>query len=1664
MDDAFSLFDQPIEAPYPGLRPFQSHESSIFFGRDEHVADMLTVLENRRFLAVVGPSGGGKSSLVLAGLIPALRRGELLTQRSNDWRFIVFRPGDSPYSNFAESTQRHLVPKSSGKRFHDGDVTLTEVVLRGSPFGFLDVLRDANVDDTANVLVLVDQFEELFRFRSQDAIVGEAAAKRRDDSAMFVQLLLETAKQTRRPVNVMLTMRTDFLGDCDIFDGLPQAINQSQYLTPRLNPSQLTQAITQPIQKPPFHGEVAAELVHQILNEIGTGRDELPVVQHALFRTWQKASERHPNGDVRLSLQEYNDVGALKLALSNHADAILDECKERGLAHVVEKVFRGLCERASSGQLIRRPATIQRLKDEAGVDVTLAQVKDVVEAYRRSDCCFLTPPADRKLSEDSRVDLSHEAIIRQWQVLKNDWICREEDSKRRLLRVIDDFEKYSELRGNPISGVELDDVEKWWREQAPTAAWIDRYSGKKLGFAQRRSAPLGDHDDTRAAVNEFIAFCRSEQNRREKEIVDSAAQARETETKRRLAEAKAQSARRWVTITGGIAFVAILFAISAVLSFLEASAARDTAKSNANDAEENAKEAREQESFAKKAGEEAKQNAVLANQNAREAKQNALEAKRESSRAFWQIAAAARDSGNSVKATHALLQVESALEAAGASKEELENLSLAEQFTSANIVQTISGFGSNAVSNKSRSRLVSWGEDHLPKLWKLDGDQQISSVEAPMASIEQMHQDSSSQASKSTSLDRSQRGGESQRVDASQQVDVSQREDLSQRLRIRGDRTILGVAYSSDDSKFVVWRADGSLFVQNANDATVIWKGEVDARIVGAGFDSQAETVFCWNSAGTIRSWRLSDGEAFPTMKLDPVDGIEGALLSADKAKLLTWSYSGRFDLWDLKNGRPIPIIKNVADAVEHVGSQKALTRPRDLPYFVGAWSKNGALVVTASRNAPVRVWDVNTGECTSLRHDGRIRGVAFRNEDQEILTWGDNGKVMLWTLLPRPPGGNQDSADTVIEPTFVIDNFSEVIGLQLNADESKFICWGGDSACLWDLTIQKRDLQSPQNTAIQEQRLPTEERFAPIPQRANPKRKLIQSWRHTSSVLNAQFNSDESLVLTLCSDNTAFVWSVTAPRAMQSFGNESPLRGGQFTLRESQVLTWYADGTLKRWNSKHPRLSDEFNRDPDEQSEPTLEEGSSSPIQAPRPATQAPRPVIAAPSPPPGKQPSDSNVTSKLAIELESRIADVVFSETSHRLLMRRIDSNQISSLSAYEFLNDRHRRLPSAGQPFRNGRDCQGVLISRDGSKCLTWSHNTLASMLGDTVLWDLQNSTAVQRFNHSRENSAVRSVTWSDDETRILTLGLDNTAYLWQTDKTVPVQQFKHLSEKTSQAEVKLDGAVLSVDGKRILTWGSDLTARLWDAASGNEVQRFVHGAPIRSAEFATGQGNNITVLTWTGREAEPAATFSVPAFTLPSILGLQSNRSVGSLAGEAHLWQLGHDSPIATLRHDTAVNGATLSFDATKILTCSNDGTAVLWDLPAKSRLRVLRHAGPVLGARFLRNGFCIVTWSKDGTAGLWDVNRTLPLAVLKHEAAVVGVQINREETRMLTWSDDGSAKWWDISDHDKGRSAKDRRVEFEVRSETRLDDDGEIVPLNQKELEEKRALLQKQAAN
>ena len=210
--------------PFPGLRPFREDEEHLFFGRENQVDTLVDTLAATRFLAVVGTSGCGKSSLVNSGLRPALHRG-LMATGGTRWSMVQFRPGGDPIRAMA----RALVAEKG--LFEDPGLKvvslleIVEVTLRMSKLGLVDIFAQARLPAGSQLLVIVDQFEELFRYRKTEG----GGPDRAQDAVAFVNLLLEARAQPSGPIHIVLTMRSDFLGDCAQLPGLAEAINTGQY-------------------------------------------------------------------------------------------------------------------------------------------------------------------------------------------------------------------------------------------------------------------------------------------------------------------------------------------------------------------------------------------------------------------------------------------------------------------------------------------------------------------------------------------------------------------------------------------------------------------------------------------------------------------------------------------------------------------------------------------------------------------------------------------------------------------------------------------------------------------------------------------------------------------------------------------------------------------------------------------------------------------------------------------------------------------------------------------------------------------------------------------------------------------------------------------------------------------------------------------------------------------------------------------------------------------------------------------------------------------------------------------------------------------------------------------------------------------------------------------
>lgn len=449
--------------PFPGLRPFDTGESLLFFGRDGLSDTLLKKLRATRFVAVVGTSGSGKSSLVRAGLLPALQSGFMMDAGSS-WRVALFRPINNPIHNLAKSLLDCDMFPADAPAEESERLSLIEKSLRRSSLGLIEAARSAAMSRSENLLIVADQFEEVYRFEPSPEVEHPD-----DEASEFVKLLLEATRQTDVPIYVILTMRSDYLGESARFWGLPEAINKGQFLIPRMDDDERREAIEGPLKV--RGAKISWPLVNRLLNDAGDDPRQLPILQHALMRTWEYWSSHHTNSEA-LNLCHYDngEVGGMKEALSIHADAAFQELTDEQQV-IAEKMFKRLTEKGQGKREGRLPATVGEIAKIAGVDMNV--LLPVIEVFRKEGRSFLMPSAKVPLTSSTLIDISHESLISGWTRLSG-WVEEEAYAAKTYRRLAEDALLYPDQKGL-LTNPELAFTLKWQSDRKPNETWARRY-------------------------------------------------------------------------------------------------------------------------------------------------------------------------------------------------------------------------------------------------------------------------------------------------------------------------------------------------------------------------------------------------------------------------------------------------------------------------------------------------------------------------------------------------------------------------------------------------------------------------------------------------------------------------------------------------------------------------------------------------------------------------------------------------------------------------------------------------------------------------------------------------------------------------------------------------------------------------------------------------------------------------------------------------------------------------------------------------------------------------------------------------------------------------------------------------------------------------------------
>lgn len=558
--------------PFPGLRPFTQEEDYLFFGREEQTLELLQRLASNRFVAVVGTSGSGKSSLVRCGLLSELLGGRMLDAGAS-WEIAVTHPGGNPLALLSEALlDADLYDREAEHARENLLATLSR-----SHFGLVEAVKQAGLGVETNFLLVVDQFEEIFRF-------NEAGQRQQEAANEFVSLLLEAAAQKAVPIYIVLTMRSDFIGECGQFEGLAEMVNRGEFLIPRLSRDQFKRVIEGPIKV--ASGQIAPRLLQRLLNDLGQQADQLPCLQHALMRTWNVWAAK---GDAEaLDLDDYQRVGKMSQALSLHADEIYESLASDRQRELCQGMFQALTVEESNSRGIRRPQRLGRLCQI--LEVEPDELRPIIDAYRQRGVTFLMPSPEVELTEQTIVDISHESLMRVWTRLRQ-WVEEETQAAGIYHRLSESADLHAAGKAGMYRDPELGIALAWQESKRPNAAWAERY---RLGFGRAISFLEASQ---RASVAE--------------EQVREAARQRELEQAQQLAEAQqlrlAQqqlAAGRLRKLIAGLAVVAVIAGVACVIALF--------ANRRANRLAENARQNEEQAKLSAQRAEESRQETAIA--------------------------------------------------------------------------------------------------------------------------------------------------------------------------------------------------------------------------------------------------------------------------------------------------------------------------------------------------------------------------------------------------------------------------------------------------------------------------------------------------------------------------------------------------------------------------------------------------------------------------------------------------------------------------------------------------------------------------------------------------------------------------------------------------------------------------------------------------------------------------------------------------------------------------------------------------------------------------------------------------------------------------------------------------------------------------------------------
>ncbi|MDZ8263543.1 eIF2A-related protein [Nostoc sp. ChiQUE01b] len=1153
---------QPDKNPYRGLAAFGSNpeDTQFFYGRTALIDELLEKLWQQNFLAVLGASGSGKSSVVQAGLLNAIQQGQ--RRDTANWHILpVITPGDDPLASLATAFIKPNDPVGRKPRY------ISRLKEKGAEF-----LAELVSEHQQNPVVLViDQFEEVFT-------LCKDSQKRQDffDCLMDVLTLPNESIDVNNTaaLRVVITMRADFLGKCleQDYAGFAENLKNNTATVTPLTKEELEDVIIKPAEVVGLNVENA--LVQKMIEDVQGSPSSLPLLQYALTELWelwhQDWQQRGTAAGNTLTLTNYVQIGEVKGALEKQADKVYDSLsqQEQGVA---KKIFLELTEPGEGTEDTRKRILKNDLINDQHpkelLDPVISQLADarLVVTNTVSNVTTVSEteqPDDTASQAKVVIDIAHEALIRHWKRLRS-WINENRDAlrtERKLKAAAKDWQDNQENSDYLWPGARLVEANDYY-EKYLSLGRLDQITQK---FIQ------GSRDKQKRLENE------EKRLRQEKEKqIQSLNQAL---TKSQLQE----KAARVQNLIPTQPLDALLLAVEAVKTNLDWI-------SNSNKDEISVKKPIAIDILANKPGEIlGVVQASLYEAAARAIVPNVCE---EPQAAINSIAFSYKGE----------MIISSTLNMAyfwdSSGKTLLKKLPLCKD----------KNYDVNSIAFCSESRKIAGAcSDNIVRVWSFEGEgEPLYTLQEHQKAVKSVAFSPDGKTIVSGSEDKTIRlwnidgqpiksrllGKHKDRVNAvafspNGQMIVSGSKDKTIRLwNINGQPIKSRLLGKHDQSvTAVAFSPNGEMIVSGSEDTTVcLWHIERglekqlrghDGWVHSVAFSPNGQMIVSGSEDKTVRLWDI-EGRPVGHPLRGHSDRVSAVAFSPDRQMIVSGSYDTKMILWAIINHNPILELSDHKDSVNAV-----------------AFSPDGKMIVSGSSDNTLRLWNSNTGESLLHGHKNNVNAVAFSPDGKMIVSGSSDKTLRLWNSQTgeyiRQLDGHEDSVNAV---AFSPNGQMIVSG----SSDSTIRLWNIQGECIATKVINSRFGCQVFSVAFS----PNGKMIATVSSAGNSGGKLCLwninnncitklwcKWRKTS-IQCVAFSPNGEIIATGSSDGKLSLWNIkgddfegTKPWNAHANDNNDGVKCVAFSPDGQMIVSGGGDKEIRLWDIKGTPIGQAWSQD----------------------------------------------------------------------------------------------------------------------------------------------------------------------------------------------------------------------------------------------------------------------------------------------------------------------------------------------------------------------------------------------------------------------------------------------------------------------------------------------------